>query len=402
MSAFEQRFPFPANGLIVIQSTGDLRVQGWEQKEVLVRTPEADAALAQAQSDRLSVLSRSDVEVFAPKQARIRIENTSGDAVIVDMAGYMEISRVSGDLAVQSCSKVDVGIVNGDAELLQVEGPAGLRRVGGDLLIECRNRVIAEQVGGDATIIADALVRVKSGGDLSIRLLSVEVEEVNARCGGDLSLFALPGLGAQVDVNSGGHSIVMRLPDQTLHLDQGHYSATLGSGKTLLRLSAGGDVQIELGEAVDREVDASRHSMGSKFVSTGVVDMTGFSPQIEEKIRQKMEFATRKAEERARRAEERVRRAMERVEQVQRHAGHRKFNWFGIRSGWEDKPAEPLAPQPPEAPEAPETSAFSDRSFSQVSNEERLLVLKMLQEHKITVEEAEQLLAALDGDLDVE
>ncbi len=402
MSAFEQRFPFPANGLIVIQSMGDLRVQGWEQEDVLVRTPNSNTALIQSQSDRLSVLAQSDVEVFAPLQARIRVESANGDAMIEGMAGFVEISRVNGDLALRSCGKVDVGVVNGDAELLQVEGPAGLRRVGGDLLIECRNRVIAEQVGGDATISADGLVRVKSGGDLSIRLLSVDVEEVNARCGGDLSLSAMPDLGAHVDVNSGGHSIVIRLPDQTLHLDQGHYSTTLRSGKALLRLAAGGDVQIELSEVSPQEFGTSRNFAGSKFGFTGEVDLEGLSPQVEEKIRQKMEFATRKAEERARRAEERVRRAMERVEQVQRQAGHRGFGWFGIRFGREEKPVEPQAPQPPEAPVAPKPEESVSSSFSQVSNEERLLVLKMVQEHKITVEEAEQLLAALDGDLDVD
>jgi hypothetical protein len=37
---------------------------------------------------------------------------------------------------------------------------------------------------------------------------------------------------------------------------------------------------------------------------------------------------------------------------------------------------------------------------SSVSNDERMLVLKMLQEHKITIEEAEQLLSALEGNLD--
>lgn len=406
MSAFEQRFPVSENGLIVIQGMGDVFIQGWDQSEVLVRTPDEDTALIQSFPDRLTILAQSDVEIFAPRKGKVRLEGANGDASVAGIAGYVEISRVQGDLSVRSCGKVDAGSVHGDAELLQVEGPIVLRRVGGDLMVEARNRVIAEQIGGDATISADALVRVKAGGDIHLRLNSANVEEVNARCGGDLFFSAPPDFGAELDANSGGHTLEIRLPDQTLHLEQGHYSTTLGNARTLLRLSAGGDISIELSAIPSHEQKTSPASLGSEF-SEGL-DRMGFSPFVEEKIRQKMEHAAQKAEERARRAEERVRRAMERVEQAQQHVEHRRRGWLGIWFGRGEKPAQPSSatapetPAVPEVPEAPEAPEAASVPYTQVTNEERLLVLKMLQEHKITVEEAEQLLAALDGDLDVE
>lgn len=399
MSAFEQRFTFPENGWLVLQSLGDVLIQGVKQPDVLLRIPEEGMAQVQSQTDRLFISAQSDVEIFVPEQAKIRLEGVTGDASVVGVLGYMEIARVNGDLAMRSCDKVDIGVVNGDVELLQVAGPIVLRRAGGDLFVESRNRVVAEQVGGDATIRADGLVRAKAGGDLNIQLISVNVEEVHARCGGDLLITAPSGLGAQLDVNSGGFSITLRLPDQTLNLDQPHYSTTLGNGKTLLRLVAGGDVSVQLGDSILQEQKVPRKSFTADFV--GGIEIPDLSPFVEDKIRHKMEHATRKGEERARRAEERVRRAMERVEQAQRQV-HRRNRWFGFWYEAGKNPEDPAVPKPPEVPKAPEAPETFDTSFSQVTNEERLLVLKMLQEHKITVEEAEQLLAVLDGDLDVE
>ena len=45
-------------------------------------------------------------------------------------------------------------------------------------------------------------------------------------------------------------------------------------------------------------------------------------------------------------------------------------------------------------------AAYDYEVASNVTNDERMLVLKMVQEHKITVEEAEQLLAELEGKFD--
>ena len=101
--------------------------------------------------------------------------------------------------------------------------------------------------------------------------------------------------------------------------------------------------------------------------------------------------------------------AMERVERENRFGEHAfgKFDkflgFFGIGQSSGGHPEPPMPPNPameaqPSAPAAEVNSApFGGSSASSITNEERMLVLKMLQEHKITVEEAEQLLASLEG-----
>ncbi len=81
----------------------------------------------------------------------------------------------------------------------------------------------------------------------------------------------------------------------------------------------------------------------------------------------KIEAAMRRAEAKARAAEVRARRG-----QANLHVGIGRWNWD-------------ISPHGPDQAAAP------------VSDDERLTILKMLQEKKISVEEAEKLLAALEG-----
>jgi hypothetical protein len=82
-----------------------------------------------------------------------------------------------------------------------------------------------------------------------------------------------------------------------------------------------------------------------------------------------VEQAARRAEEKMRRAEDKMRR----VESRARNHPHVMFGW--------DPSARPA----------------SEPAGEPVSDEERLAILKMLQEKKITSEEADKLLAALEG-----
>ncbi len=91
---------------------------------------------------------------------------------------------------------------------------------------------------------------------------------------------------------------------------------------------------------------------------------------VGDRVRRKVEQATRRAEERMRRAEEKIRRAESRSQQ-------RPHILFGWDPSSRSMPSEPAG--------------------EHVSDEERMTILRMLQEKKITSEEADKLLAALDG-----
>jgi hypothetical protein len=85
--------------------------------------------------------------------------------------------------------------------------------------------------------------------------------------------------------------------------------------------------------------------------------------------------------------------AMHRAEEKMRAAERRsQFLVVGGRQKSGFGPIPPIPPAPPIPPVAPPMQRSEP-----VSDEERLTILKMLQQKKITIQDAEKLLAALDG-----
>jgi len=131
----------------------------------------------------------------------------------------------------------------------------------------------------------------------------------------------------------------------------------LGSGGAAINLQAEGDVMV-----TSRESDwesAAEFDFGGSWPLPD-----DFSERINRRVQEATKRATMRAEAAARRVEERVH---------QQHARRFSFNWT---------PGHPVPPVPPVEP---------------VSDEERMTILRMLQEKKITAEEAEKLLSALEG-----
>jgi dsDNA-specific endonuclease/ATPase MutS2 len=92
--------------------------------------------------------------------------------------------------------------------------------------------------------------------------------------------------------------------------------------------------------------------------------------RVQEKLDRKMAETQRRAEQKARAAQHRAAAAQRRAHSLGRHSWN--FSW----------------PTPPVPPEAPGES---------VSDEERVMILRMLEQKKITPEQADQLLTALEG-----
>jgi dsDNA-specific endonuclease/ATPase MutS2 len=125
---------------------------------------------------------------------------------------------------------------------------------------------------------------------------------------------------------------------------------------------------------------------------TAHLENIGLSQEQQERIaqrsRQASERATVRMQEKMRRMQEKLdrklaeaqRRADQKARAAQRHA-HLKV---AGRRMWDF----PMPPTPPTTPEPPGEA---------VSDEERLTILRMLEEKKITLEEADNLLSALEG-----
>jgi hypothetical protein len=426
-----ERIPLNEDNRVVVRAAGDVCIRGWGQVDMQALCDRGGLVQTQQQNGIVYVVSKSDLCLSVPVGVPVRIEHISGDAFITGLVGRLEVQKVGGDLAVERCGEVNIGVTGGDLLLREISQAVVIQKVSGDLNGEALvGGLIVEEVGGDASFqTGKGTLHLRAGGDLKLYLPGQEGEEVSLRAGGDIKIFCDKGINAQLELSSGGQEIDIDINNRSSHVEQATYTTVLGEGGRLIRARAGGDICVsdedwDEDDLADEFEDQIKNWEGWR----GEIDGKKDEPSdIEGKIR-------RRTEESVRRAEERVNDAMKRVErQNQRHQDI--FSRFGIRWGnfWpnaspitKDNPGVNVIIPPIQIPkfdvEIPEINipdmegnfnirpvqvegqidtAMSDTGSEEtigVSNEERMQVLKMLREHKITVDEADELLRALSGD----
>lgn len=360
---------------LVIECKGDLEVKRLRPGEYGVAV-ESDDERASVVTDgnRVVISAEDDTEVRAPRDAMVYIAAVGGDLEVKGFDGMVSIGHVGGDLEVEDVGSVEIHSVGGDCELRDVAGVAAVRAVGGDLQAE------GVSFAGQA---------VNVGGDATLRLVSVD-DAFTVNAGGDLSL-ALPA----------GANLMVHLTDS-----RGMRRLQFGNGATFIRVNAGGeasvisdgeasdeaavppdwgdairDVEREMGE-LQRHIEHIAREFGARFIDAGVPawKVERAQRQAEAAIR-KMEA---KLQHRLRHMEARARKEAERAAAKAARAATRSAR-RGAGFGW-------TAPPPGSS-----TKPFEAPPKVDVTDEERIAILRMVQEKKITVEQAEQLLAALEG-----
>ncbi len=216
--------------------------------------------------------------------------------------------------------------------------------------------VEVSRVGGDLKIQGWDQPELQARGDG----LSIEKQQnsIMIACGSDLEI-SMPR-GARLSIRRVGGDVSVENIAGALEL------GLIGGDATLRNLSGGVKLVGRLGGEMQME-NVSNVSMGS---SNWGPDFD-FSDRFRDRIREKVERATHRAEERIHRAEEKA----------NQHARFRSH--FAATGRWgSDDSANTARPAPASEP---------------VSEEERMTILRMLQEKKITSEQAEKLLSALEG-----
>ncbi len=263
------------------------------------------------------------------------------------------IKTVQGDLSVRDTGgDVQIDVVRGDAKLKRVGGSVAINKVAGDLV---------------ATDLDGGLAISNVGGDASIETELHAGQSYVAKASGDL-IFRVDGGGGQFAVNCKG-DLRVRLPMTNWTGNERSATGTYGDGSSQVTLMANGDLLVLPGKAgtpwdadqISEQVETMIESAMSQFET----QMSKVQRDLEQRFGQ-MDKQTEKAAERAARSAERAKRKAERA------AGSWSFS-FG-------RP--PFPPTPPSEP---------------VSDQERLLILKMVEEGKINVDQAAQLLSALES-----
>jgi hypothetical protein len=342
---------------IVIENIGgDLSLVGWEGDDILLKCDDEEMRCEQ-DGNTVTISCEDDVSLRIPKSASVFIQNIEGDASIRGVMGGIELKEIQGDLSIRDVDSVAIETIQSDFSLRGAKGHLSVKDAEGDVSIR--------DVDGNVSLQSAA-------ADLALRDVR---GNVSADIAGDVVLYLNPQAGNAYSVTAGDDILLVMPPkvNATLTLsadeidiewkgvaknDATNRVVVLGDGSAIMTLNAGSDIRV----TNQSDAGDSAEDFGN-FAGIGV-DWSGFGERISRQVEQATRRATKQAEEAARRAAERVSR---------RGSGGSRWNWDLSSKGV------PMPPKP------------------QVSDEERMAILKMLQEKKITAEDAEKLLAALEG-----
>ncbi len=397
----------PTPNIVIEPIPGDLRLAGWDRSEIMVKT-DGDALQISAGSDPIVISCDEDLIVYLPRGASVKVEKIAGDASLQALNGPVTLGPIAGDLTMNDLGPVTLGTVAGDASLRNI-GILNAETISGDLTVRGGHGICAvDKVGGDGSIRdVDGMLTIETvGSDLYVRNVH---GAVTVKAGADVAFYVSPVAGQIYDVTAGDDLIVRLSPEASvkLHLAASSHESIqvdfpgveipedctsceviLGEqkeGMAEMLLTASGDLLVtSQADPWESAADFDSGNWRIPPIPPFPPLPADFSERINRRVQASMERAQVHIEAASRRTEAKVQAAMRRAE-MKAHAaevrGRRgaKFNVNVGRWNWD------LAPHGPvETGEA-------------VSDDERLIILRMLQEKKISLAEAEKLLAALEG-----
>jgi hypothetical protein len=352
--------------ILIEKIGGDLSLVGWDGDDILLKGDDDEMQFSQ-DGEQVKVSCDDDLSLRLPKSASVIIQYIEGDASIRGVMGSIELKTIAGDLSIRDVDMVSIDTIESDFSLRNARGNLFVKSAHSDVSIR--------DVDGNVTLesVAD---------DLAIRDVR---GNINANVAEDVVLYLNPQAGNTYSITAGDDILLVMPPKAnatlTLNADEIDIEwkgvlndedatsrvVTLGDGSAIVTLNAGGNIRV----TNQSDAGESAEDFGN-FAGIGM-DWSGFGERISRQVEQATQRAQRKVDEAARRIEQKTREAERRVGR----------NKVGLEVGrWSWDLSQKGVPMPPKA---------------QASDEERMTILKMLQDKKITAEEAEKLLASLEG-----
>ncbi|MCI0549806.1 MAG: DUF4097 domain-containing protein [Anaerolineae bacterium] len=344
---------------------GDLSIIGWDGEDMLVKADDDEVRFEQKDGE-VFLSTGNDLSLRIPKGALLLLKTVGGDTSIRGVMGDLEVKEVGGDLSIREAGLIAIDSVRGDFSLRGAKKNLYIKNAQGDVSIrDVEGSITLDSVADDLALRgARGNIKVNVGEDVVVYLEPRLDGEYSITAGDDILLVLPPNTNATLTMH--GDDIDVDWPG-IKDEDVTERVVTLGNGSAKIYLNAGGDVRVSNNVEAGESAEEFGNFAGLNF------DWSGFGERISRRVEQATARAAKRVEEAARRAE--------------RHAGrHARHGRHGTSVGpwnWDFGPKG--VPNPPTPPSEP------------VSEDERMAILKMLAEKKITAEQAEQLLAALEG-----
>ena len=378
--------------LLTIKCHGDLDINGGREGEVVIKAYGEEDLDVLHEDDQFTITAHARCKVGCPRGTILDLQEVHGDLRIRRVDGPVTAETVHGDCAIKDVGPTTMANVMGDLRVRSANGDLRLDLVGGDLSVRGVEGVLScGSVGGDlSAVYLKGGLEAAVGGDGSLRTDFMPGCGYVLTTGGDASVKFPTDANASIQITAAGE-IHHQVEWAESAKGSGTLSGRVGDGEAVVSITAGGDVSLrnrsDSGAFVahialeDAEMDLELESVAEEIERNIEAHMARLHAQLEAKlgridhdaIRQKAEKAAANARRKAEHAAERVRLKAERAQ--------RRWERVGTR-----RPSRPAPGAPPQR-----------GTVEPVTDEERMTVLRMVQEGKITADEAARLLESMGG-----
>jgi hypothetical protein len=336
---------------------GDLRLVGQAGTRLRAQAPSKGDLRVVARGDETVITCASSCMIFLPPAADVVVEAVAGDVRAHALSGLLCVGRVDGDMSVRRCVALQAETIAGDLTVRKLERDLSVKRVGGDGRLEqVDGGVELGRVEGELTLreVSGAL-NCDVGGDAHVEWRPAAGSVSRLACEGDIRCRLLPGASVTLELKAAGDLDIGNLTG--IESPAGR-RLVVGAGEAQASLVAGGDLTLR-GPAEEAAFSG----------------LEGLQEDIDTLVRSKWEEALSgisAAGVDAERVAGEIRRAMDTARR-------------GVPG--------------PGAPPGKVSVTYSRPidKVEPVSGEERLAILRMVEQGKLSVDQAEQLLRALDG-----
>lgn len=352
--------------------SGSLHLKGHDEDTVRIEAASEEGLKYQLEGDQLTLSCDTDCMLRVPSESALTIGRVSRDAYIHNVEGEVNIEKVNGSLTLRSV---------GEAQVEEVYGSLTARGIQGDLSVEkVYGNAIIRNVEGDlqARVVhanlelreVEGSITAKSMGNAELRLADIE-GDIHIEAAANIFCDFRDGADADLHMESAARHIQVTTKNQKNLVQAASHDLTLGGGGSSVHLRAGGQIDLR-----------SRGQDDEFLVDLDIVDdidnlaeeITG---QVTQQIESQMEALNHKLNSLSERLSHTGSRTASRVQERMARA-QRKL---------EMKLAKRRGPAP----------APANKASEPVDSKERAIILNMLQDKKISIDEAEMLLHALEG-----
>lgn len=392
--------------LVITNAGGSLFLTGWNREEIRVKDPSEHDSINK-EKGKVQLSFPNDGIVHLPHHLPVLIESVGKDVVIKGIGSLLQISSVGGDLTLSDVSPATVQSVGGDVFAKRIQGDLVIENVGKDCLVDnVKGQLSLQHVGKDIQVAKVAGgIEAHAGGDGQINFSPVPWQAYKINTGGDLSVAIPEDSNADLSITSNKKDITVSLGNIDEKVKEGKFIKQVGEGGPAILLSAGGKVFVssdmyswlsplrinaeELGniaidfsdqtaEQLKDHLSHVEEDLRETFSNLGdSLDSIGLSEenlkQIKIQIKESGLLTAQKAELAAIKAQAKIEKSIAKA-QLKARGMKRKTREFDLGEFLE-----------------------TQTEKKTVSDSERLMILNMLQDKKISPEEADDLLKALEG-----